>query len=67
MILGAARSNDRSARIGWSVTNGTRVDPRGFMDAYGSGTWVRTHDVWVLREGHDMVCMLLIGCRVRIC
>jgi hypothetical protein len=29
--------------------------------AYGSGMWVRTHDMWVLREGHGMICMLLTG------
>jgi hypothetical protein len=28
--------------------------------AYGSGTWVRTHDAWVHWEGHDMISMLLI-------
>jgi hypothetical protein len=51
-------SNDLQARGGWGITNGIRADPRGFMGAYGlvemdtvvyrSGTWVRTHDVWVL-------------------
>jgi hypothetical protein len=25
--------------------------------AYGSGTWVRTHDAWVLWEGYNMVRM----------
>jgi hypothetical protein len=54
MILGAVRSNNRQARSGWSVINGIRADPRGFTSvygsvekdtvAYGSGTWVRTHD-----------------------
>jgi hypothetical protein len=54
----ADRSNDRQARSGWSVTNGIRADPRGFTGAYGSvekdtmtyesGTWVYTHDAWVL-------------------
>jgi hypothetical protein len=29
--------------------------------AYGSGTWVRMHDAWVLGEGHGMVRMLLTG------
>jgi hypothetical protein len=48
-------SNDRQVQSGWSVINGIRADPRGFMGAYesvekdtmtyGSGTWVRTHDV----------------------
>jgi hypothetical protein len=54
MILGAARCNDRKVRGAWGVTNGIRADPRGFMGAYGSvvkdtvaygsGTWVHTHD-----------------------
>jgi hypothetical protein len=40
------------------VTNGIRADPRSFTGtyesvekytvAYGSGTWLRTHDAWVL-------------------
>jgi hypothetical protein len=34
---------------------------------YGSGTQVRTHDAWVLWEGHGMVHMLLIGHTVRVC
>jgi hypothetical protein len=34
--------------------------------AYGSGTWVRTHDTWVLWEGHDMIRMLLTGRTVRV-
>jgi hypothetical protein len=34
--------------------------------AYGSGMWVRTHDAWVLREGHSMVHMLVTGHTVRI-
>jgi hypothetical protein len=77
MILGAIRSNDRQARGGWGVTNSIRADPRGFTGAYGSvekdtvvyrsETWVRTHDTWVLWEGHGMICMLLIGCTVYIC
>jgi hypothetical protein len=51
-------SNDRQARSGWGVTNGIRADPHDFMGMYGpvekdtivngSGTWVHTHDVWVL-------------------
>jgi hypothetical protein len=55
---GAIRSNDRQTRGNWGVTNGIRADPRGFTGAYGSvkkdtmaygpGTWVRTHDAWVL-------------------
>jgi hypothetical protein len=59
------------------VTNGIRTDPHGFMGAYdsvekdtiayGSGMWVRTHDAWVLWEGHGMVRMLLTGCMVHIC
>jgi hypothetical protein len=60
-LRGTARSNDRQTRSGWGVTNGIRADPHGFMGAYGSGTWVRTHDVWVLWEGHGMVRMLLTG------
>jgi hypothetical protein len=73
----AVRSNDRQTRGGWGVTNGIRADPRGFTGAYGSvekdtvaygsGTWVRTHDVWVLQEGHGMVRMLLTGRTVRVC
>jgi hypothetical protein len=35
--------------------------------AYESGTWVRTHDVWVFWEGHNMVRMLLTGYTVRAC
>jgi hypothetical protein len=27
--------------------------------AYGSGMWVRMHEMWVLWEGQDMVRMLL--------
>jgi hypothetical protein len=34
---------------------------------YGSVTWVRTHNAWVLWEGHDMIRMLLTGCMVRVC
>jgi hypothetical protein len=59
------------------MTSGIRADPRGFTGtygsvekdtvAYGSGTWVRTHDVWVLREGYGMIHMLLTGRTVRIC
>jgi hypothetical protein len=29
------------------------------MVAYGSGTWVRMHNAWVLWEEHGMVRMLL--------
>jgi hypothetical protein len=36
MILGAVRSNNRQDCNGWGVTNGIRVDPCGFTDAYGS-------------------------------
>jgi hypothetical protein len=73
----AVKSNDRQTRGGWGVTNGIRADPRSFTGAYGSvekdtvaygsGTWVRTHDAWVLQEGHGMVRMLLIGRTVRVC
>jgi hypothetical protein len=65
---GAARSNDHQARDGWSVTNGIRADPRGFTGvygpvekdtvAYGSGTWVRMHNMRVLWEGHGTIRML---------
>jgi hypothetical protein len=54
-----------------------RADPRNFtgaygsvekdMVAYGSGMGIRTHDVWVLWEGHDMVRMLLARCTVCVC
>jgi hypothetical protein len=64
---GAVRSNDCQAQGGWGVTNCIRADHRGFTGAYGVvekdtvayglGMWVRTHDVWVLWEGHDMVRM----------
>jgi hypothetical protein len=30
---------------------------------YGSGTWVRMHDSWVLWEKHGMIRMLLTGRR----
>jgi hypothetical protein len=75
MILGGVRSNDHQARSGWDVS--ISADPHGFtgayglvekdMVAYGSETWVRTYDAWVLREGHGMVRMLLLGCTVHIC
>jgi hypothetical protein len=77
MILWAAKSNDRQVQSGWGVTNGSRVDPRGFTGTYGSvekdtvayesGTWVHTHDTWVLWEGHSMVHKLLTGRTVRVC
>jgi hypothetical protein len=35
--------------------------------AYGSGTWVRMYDMWVLREEHSMVRMLLTGHMVHAC
>jgi hypothetical protein len=51
-------SNDCQTRCGWGVTNDIRAGPHGFMSVYGpvkkdmvpygSGTWVCTHDVWVL-------------------
>jgi hypothetical protein len=57
-LRGAARSNDCQAQSGWGVTNGIRADPHSFTGAYKSvethtvaywsGTWVRTHDAWVL-------------------
>jgi hypothetical protein len=68
----AARSNNRQDRSDCDVTNDIRADPRDFTGAYGSvekdtvaygsGTWVRTYDAWVLREGQGMVRMLLTGC-----
>jgi hypothetical protein len=63
MIIGVARSNDHQVRGCWSVTNGIRDDPRGFTGAYRSGTWVRPHDAWVLREGHGMVRMPVLDVR----
>jgi hypothetical protein len=57
-FYGTARSNNRQSPDGWGVTNGIRAYPCGFTGAYepfekdtvayGSGTWVRTHDAWVL-------------------
>jgi hypothetical protein len=35
--------------------------------AYGSGTWVRMLDVWVLWKGHSMLHMLLIECTIHVC
>jgi hypothetical protein len=77
MVNMAARSNDRQTQGDWGVTNGIRVDPRGITGAYGSvkkdtmaygsGTWVRTHDVWVLWQGHGMVHMLLTRHTVHVC
>jgi hypothetical protein len=74
MILWVARSNNRQAWGAWGITNGIRADTRGFTSVYGSveketvahgsETWVRTHDAWVLWEGHDMVHILLTGCMV---
>jgi hypothetical protein len=37
------------------------------MVAYGSGTWVRTYDTWVLWDGHGMVHILLTGRTAPIC
>jgi hypothetical protein len=65
--------------VAGSVINDIRADHRGFTGAYGSvekdtmtygsGTCVcvRTHDVWVICEGHDMVRMLLTGRTVCVC
>jgi hypothetical protein len=36
------------------------------MIAYGSRTWIRMHDAWVLWEEYGMVCMLLTRCVVRV-
>jgi hypothetical protein len=78
MILGGL-SGVTTARLGVAggVTNGIRANPHDLTGAYGSvekdtvayrsGTWVHTHDVWVLLEGHGMVCMLLTGCTIRVC
>jgi hypothetical protein len=59
------------------VINAIRDGPHGFTGAYesvekdivayGLGTWVRTHDMWVLQEGHNMVHMLLTRCMIRVC
>jgi hypothetical protein len=69
-------SNDHQAHSGWGVTNGIRANPRSFIGTYesiekdtmtyGLGTWVRTHDAWILWDGHGMVCMLLTGHTLRI-
>jgi hypothetical protein len=77
MILGAIRSNDHQAQSGWSVINDIRANPRDFTDAYisvekdtvvyGLGTWVRTHDAWVLWEGHSMIRMLLTRRTICVC
>jgi hypothetical protein len=77
MILGGCQGNDHHTQSGWGVTNDIKADPCSFTsvyesvekdtEAYGSGTWVRMHDTWVLWEGHDMVRMLLTGCTVRVC
>jgi hypothetical protein len=76
---GAARSNDHQTLVqsGWGVTNGIRADPHDFTGAYrsvekdmvvyGSGTWVRTHDAWILWEGHGMVRILLTGHTIHVC
>jgi hypothetical protein len=53
--------------VAGGVTNGIRADPHGFTGAYGSGTWVRMHDTWVLWEGYGMVRMLLIEHTLRVC
>jgi hypothetical protein len=37
------------------------------MVAYGSGMLVRSHDAWVLKEEHGMVCMMLTARTVCIC
>jgi hypothetical protein len=34
---------------------------------YGSGTWIHTHNVWVLWKGHNMVHMLLTGRMIHVC
>jgi hypothetical protein len=77
MILGAVRSNDCQARSDCGVTNGNRADPHGFTGAYGSiekdtvaygsGTWVCTHDSLILWKGHGMVRMLLTEHMVHVC
>jgi hypothetical protein len=77
MILGVVRSNDRQTRSDWGVTNGIRVDPRGFMGAYGlvekdtvatgQGRGYVCMTQRVLREGHGIIRMLLTGRMVHIC
>jgi hypothetical protein len=58
------------------IINGIRADHRSFTGMYwsvkkdtvtfGSGAWVRTHDAWVLLDGHGMVCMLLTRHTIRV-
>jgi hypothetical protein len=77
MILGDVGNNDHHIQSGWCVTNGIRADQRDFTYAYesvekdtvanGSGIWVHTHDLWVLREGHSMVHIMLTGRTLCIC
>jgi hypothetical protein len=43
-----------------TVSQGAYESIEKDMVAYGSGTWVRMHDVWVLWEGHGMVCMPIL-------
>jgi hypothetical protein len=49
------------------VFTGVYIPVEKDMVVYRSGTWVRTHDAWVLCEGHGMVHMLLTGYMVRVC
>jgi hypothetical protein len=59
------------------LQNGIRVDTHGFTGTYesvekdtvtyGPGTWVRTHNAWVLWERFGMVRMLLTGRTIRVC
>jgi hypothetical protein len=74
---GAARSNDCQTRSGWGVANGIKADPHDFTCAYGSvekvtmaygsGTWVHTHDAWILWEGRGIIRMLLTVCMLPVC
>jgi hypothetical protein len=77
MILGGLSGVTTARPRGLGIINGIRADPRGFTDvygsvekdtvAYGSGTWIRTHDVWVLWKRHVMIRMLLTGRTVCVC
>jgi hypothetical protein len=50
-----------------AVSRGTYGSVEKDTMTYGSATWVRTHDAWVLWEEHGMVRMLLTGRTVRVC
>jgi hypothetical protein len=52
--------------VSWRTGQGRGSVENDIM-AYGSGTWVHTHDAWVLWEGHSMVHMLLTRHTVCVC